>query len=59
VDPLGQIIAGPDFAGESTLVADLDMEELARDKFDFDEAGHYSRPDVFRLHVDEESSMWQ
>lgn len=54
VDPLGQIIAGPDFEGETILCAELDMGEIARGKFDFDVVGHYARPDVFRLHVNEQ-----
>ena len=33
--------------------ADLDLDEIARGKFDFDVAGHYARPDVFRLVVNE------
>ena len=47
------ILAGPDFDGPAILVADLDLDEIARGKFDFDVVGHYARPDVFRLVVDE------
>jgi nitrilase len=53
VDPLGHLLAGPDFDGECILTADLDMGDIARGKFDFDVVGHYARPDIFRLHVDE------
>ena len=31
----------------------LDLADLARAKFDFDVVGHYARPDVFRLEVNE------
>ncbi len=34
--------------------ADLDLGDIARGKYDFDVVGHYARPDVFRLHVNEE-----
>ena len=53
IDPLGQIVAGPDYSGPTTLVAELDLDEVTRGKFDFDVVGHYARPDVFRLVVDE------
>jgi nitrilase len=33
------------------LVADIDMGEIARGKFDLDVAGHYNRPDVFGFSV--------
>ena len=46
VSPRGEILAGP-AEGERLLVADLDLDEIARGKFDLDVAGHYSRPDVF------------
>jgi nitrilase len=52
VGPLGQVLAGPDFNGETILYADLDTAEVMRAKFDFDVTGHYARPDVFRLEVD-------
>lgn len=54
ISPLGEIIAGPAFGKESILCADLDMGDVARGKFDFDVVGHYARPDVFRLHVNEQ-----
>lgn len=53
VNPYGQVLAGPSFDGETILTADLTLEDLARAKFDFDVAGHYARPDVFQLVVNE------
>ena len=44
---------GPARDGEEILFADIDLDEIARGKFDFDVAGHYARPDVFRLVVNE------
>jgi hypothetical protein len=35
------------------LTADLDLGEIARARLDFDVVGHYARPDVFQLVVDE------
>jgi predicted amidohydrolase len=53
VSPLGEILAGPDVQGEAILQAELDLGRIAEGKFDFDVVGHYSRPDIFRLTVDE------
>ena len=53
IDPLGQVLAGPLFDEEGLLTATLDLDDLARAKFDFDVAGHYARPDVFTLTVNE------
>jgi len=53
VSPLGKVLAGPDFDGETILTAVLDLDDIGRGKFDFDVAGHYSRPDVFQLIVNE------
>ncbi|MCC6305306.1 MAG: carbon-nitrogen hydrolase family protein [Rhodobacteraceae bacterium] len=52
VGPLGAVLAGPDFKGETILTAELDAAEIARAKYDFDVTGHYARPDIFRLTVD-------
>lgn len=53
VGPLGQVLAAPDFTGETIRIAELDRRDIARGKYDFDVTGHYARPDVFRLHVNE------
>jgi nitrilase len=53
IAPLGQVLAGPQWETEGILTADLDMAEIARGKYDFDVAGHYARPDIFRLSVNE------
>jgi len=53
VNPLGEIIAGPHFDGETILYADLDLDDIPRAKMDFDAVGHYARPDIFTLHVNE------
>ena len=54
ISPRGEVLAGPLFDQEGTLLADLDLAEIARGKFDFDVTGHYARPDVFQLLVNEE-----
>ncbi|MET9319454.1 nitrilase-related carbon-nitrogen hydrolase [Streptomyces sp. NPDC003038] len=53
VSPLGEVLAGPLRGAEGVLTAELDLGELVRARFDFDVTGHYARPDVFTLHVDE------
>jgi nitrilase len=47
------VLAGPLYDQEGILFADLDLAEVARSKFDFDVTGHYARPDVFQLSVNE------
>jgi nitrilase len=54
IGPLGQVLAGPKYGEECILTADLDLADLPRAKFDFDVVGHYARPDVFRLEVNEQ-----
>lgn len=53
VGPLGDVLAGP-LEGETGLVAaTIDTRDIILARYDFDPVGHYSRPDVFRLTVDE------
>lgn len=53
VAPTGDLLAGPLVRERGILVADLDLGSLLARKRLFDVAGHYSRPDVFRLTVDD------
>jgi nitrilase len=53
VSPLGEMLTGPDFSGPTILTAEVDLGEIARNKYDLDVTGHYARPDVFRLYVNE------
>ncbi len=53
VGPLGEVLAGPLWDEEGILYAELDLGAVVRARFDFDPMGHYARPDVFRLIVDE------
>lgn len=53
VSPLGRVLVPPCFDGEAILQADLDPTDITRGKYDFDAVGHYARPDVFRLTVNE------
>ncbi len=53
IDPLGRILAGPDFTGETILTAELDTDDIPRAQFDFDAIGHYARPDIFKLVVND------
>jgi nitrilase len=57
ISPLGEVLAGPLYDQEGTLFADLDLAEVVRAKFDFDVVGHYARPDVFQLSVNERPTL--
>ena len=51
--PLGEVLGEPLWNQAGIVYADLDMGAIHRSRFDFDVTGHYARPDVFRLIVDE------
>ena len=53
VGPLGNYIVEPVYGKEEILLADLDLSQIVKSRLDFDVNGHYSRPDVFQLWVDE------
>jgi nitrilase len=57
VSPMGEVLAGPLYDQEGVLVADLNLAEIAQGKFDFDVVGHYARPDVFQLVVNEAPAL--
>lgn len=53
IDPLGQVLAGPLYGQAGILVADIDLADRTRSHLDLDVVGHYARPDVFQLQVDD------
>jgi nitrilase len=54
VSPLGEILSGPETGGEAILRAELDLGKITEAKYDLDLVGHYNRPDVFRLLVNDQ-----
>ena len=53
VDPFGTFLAGPNMEDEVILTAEIDHGQIICGKYDLDVVGHYARPDIFQLHVDE------
>lgn len=51
VGPDGEIAAGPLRKESGILYCDLDLEKVGPAKRTLDVTGHYSRPDIFTLHV--------
>ncbi|MFC3061562.1 carbon-nitrogen hydrolase family protein [Paenirhodobacter populi] len=57
VGPLGDILAGPLRNETGLLTAGIDLTDIVRARYDFDVVGHYARPDVFSLNVDERTKQ--
>jgi nitrilase len=53
LNPLGEFVVEPHYGEEKILTAEIDLGQIARGKYDFDVAGHYARPDIFKLYVNE------
>jgi nitrilase len=51
IAPGGEIAAGPFREVQDTFIAEIDLGKVAISRRSFDVAGHYSRPDIFTLHV--------
>ncbi|MEV6964453.1 carbon-nitrogen hydrolase family protein [Hamadaea sp. NPDC051192] len=53
ISPMGHILAEASREKEQILIATLDLDDITRARFDLDVVGHYARPDIFALTVDE------
>lgn len=51
VGPDGKVLAGPLEAEQSIIYADVNLNDIPAQKWMYDVAGHYSRPDVFEFGV--------
>jgi len=54
VAPGGEIVAGPMREEQGILFADIDVKKTGIAHRKLDVAGHYSHPDIFKLHVNTE-----
>lgn len=54
VDPYGHYVVQPVWDREDILYADLDMQRVPASRMELDVCGHYARPDVLRLTVQDE-----
>jgi nitrilase len=53
INPLGEFLVEPHYGEEKIITAEIDLGQIACGKYDLDVAGHYSRPDIFQLYVNE------
>lgn len=51
IGPLGDILAGPLLDKEGLISAKINLDDLAKARYDLDVVGHYARPDIFELRV--------
>jgi len=53
IGPDGSWVAGPVEGKETIVYADIDLGRIAEEQQALDTVGHYNRPDIFQLSVDE------
>ena len=49
IDPFGHYLTEPVWDKETIIYADLDMDQVAASRMEFDPCGHYARPDVLKF----------
>lgn len=53
VDPFGHVVSDTIWDQEGIIYAELDMQKVPASKMEHDVCGHYARPDVLKLQVEE------
>jgi len=54
LSPMGEVLAGPLYGKEGLVSAGIDLDDVVKARYDMDPTGHYSRPDIFELTVNEQ-----
>uniref|UniRef100_A0A0N4Z9Z0 CN hydrolase domain-containing protein n=1 Tax=Parastrongyloides trichosuri TaxID=131310 RepID=A0A0N4Z9Z0_PARTI len=53
INPLGEVLLSPSYDKETIFYVSIDLNDIVKGKFDLDTTGHFSRPDIFKLIVNE------
>lgn len=53
VDPFGHVVSDTIWDQEGIIYAELDMQKVPASKMEHDVCGHYARPDVLKLQVED------
>lgn len=53
VDPFGHVVSDTIWDQEGIIYAELDMQKVPASKMEYDVCGHYARPDVLKLQVED------
>ena len=54
VDPFGHVVSDTIWDQEGIIYAELDMQKVPASKMEHDVCGHYARPDVLKLQVEDQ-----
>lgn len=58
IDPFGHLVSDCVWDEEAVIYADLDMQKVPASKMEHDVCGHYARPDVLELFVEDSVDDW-
>ncbi len=57
IAPDGTYVVEPKFEDPATIYAELDLKRITEGHLEIDTAGHYSRPDIFKLEINRDRQL--